>query len=650
MTNTFKNPYDILGIPHASDFELVKNTWKELVKKYHPDVYAGDEKDAHERIAEINAAYEILKDPEQKRKLDESNNSTFDDNEDQDFSSTQYSHKPPSDYPFWTFNNAGNAVLNVTKLCRFLVEKGFGNYTDSMDRTQDTILVRSVEGYVQTHNARSVKNFLIDHVENDSSMHPDVQENVLSTLIKLAEKTLGGYLKTVTIYTSLDHDEYEPLGILFDDKEECNVTFKNGVVNITPEGIEFLKKNALESKGRIWESSIINREIKVEDVDKSPNYFRDFITYALKRDIEPSRDGENNILDGTGSDEYQKRFDAFETGFGYLLHSYNPPDEARIVIFIDADSSPKKVNGGNGKSVAMESVKHFKQTVFLDGKTFHNSGDAKRFNFSLVKPDTRFCYINDLNPDFDLTGIFSQITDDMTVEGKGTSKTVIPKEKKPKMGITTNYVVGGVGTSFERRTFPVEFGNFWSRCSVFGIKPSTVIGKMLFDDFTEEDWNSFYNYGFHCIQRYLKEGLLFQDDTDYKLKNLIKEIEGQFGDGVLVKWISNWINKVRVSGAYHRDGIPIKQLWNSFAKEHPSHADKEWTLPKFKKGLFDYVSFVPELDYNPHLASNGDTMSARKWRVGPRGNQVEWVKITHIDDDQSYDDDETLEIFEQLAA
>jgi hypothetical protein len=70
-------------------------------------------------------------------------------------------------------------------------------------------------------------------------------------------------------------------------------------------------------------------EALTEDVTKSnsPNYFCDFITYALKRDVEPSRDAPNNILAGTDSDEYKKRFDAFETSFGYLLHSYNPPDE-----------------------------------------------------------------------------------------------------------------------------------------------------------------------------------------------------------------------------------------------------------------------------------------------------------------------------------
>ena len=33
----FINPYEILALPHASDFELVKATYKSLVKIYHPD-------------------------------------------------------------------------------------------------------------------------------------------------------------------------------------------------------------------------------------------------------------------------------------------------------------------------------------------------------------------------------------------------------------------------------------------------------------------------------------------------------------------------------------------------------------------------------------------------------------------------------------
>ena len=111
MNTQSKNPYDILGIPHASSFEDVKKAWKDLSKKYHPDRPDGDEN----RMKEINAAYEILKDPEQKRKLDEPNNSTFDDDEYQDFNSTQSSNQPSDNYPFWTFNATGNVTVNVIK-------------------------------------------------------------------------------------------------------------------------------------------------------------------------------------------------------------------------------------------------------------------------------------------------------------------------------------------------------------------------------------------------------------------------------------------------------------------------------------------------------------------------------------------------------
>jgi hypothetical protein len=561
-----------------------------------------------------------------------------------------------TNYPFWTFNDKGVASVKPVKLCRFLVDNGFGNYTDSQKRTDGTTLIRSVEGFVQVHNPRTIKRFLTDCVVSDTKLDDLTRDEVLDVLIKLSEETLKKYLHSLLIYSSLNIDEYEDLGILLDAKGECFIPFRNGVVSITANKIEILEKNALVAKGKFWETAIINKTITVDDVHTSeqPNLFRDFIRYALKRDVDPSRDGSNDILEGTDTKDYQNRFDAFETGFGYLLHSYNPPDDARIVIFIDADASPKRVNGGNGKSVSMDAVKHFKQTVFLDGKTFQNSGDAQRFNFSLVKPDTRFCYINDLNPNFDLTSIFSQITDDMTVEMKRQSKIVIPKEKKPKLGITTNYIVGGVGTSFERRSFTVEFGNFFSRCNVLGIKPSEVIGKMLFDDFDDEDWNAFYNYGFHCIQRYLREGLLFQDTTDYRLKVLIKEIEGTEGDGTLVKWLQDWIEKDRIINNYHTDGISIDELWKLFAKEFPIHADTQWDKKTFGNKLYQYVMSVPELDYNPHKLSKGNSRTDRRWRKGGLNGkgQEDWVLITHIDDSTSVDLEEleSLDYFQSLAA
>ena len=111
----------------------------------------------------------------------------------------------------------------------------------------------------------------------------------------------------------------------------------------------------------------------------------------------------------------------------------------------------------------MEQIKNYRNYAYINGKQFKKSlNDSSRFNFSNVKIDTGFIFIDDLNPDFDLRTMFSDITGDLTVEGKGINKIIIPKDRKPKMGITTNYVIIGVGNSFERRQHIVEFGNFWN--------------------------------------------------------------------------------------------------------------------------------------------------------------------------------------------
>jgi len=57
------DPYKVLGVsPNASD-EEVKAAYRKLAKKYHPDLNPGDEA-AAQRMNEINAAYEQIKNPQ----------------------------------------------------------------------------------------------------------------------------------------------------------------------------------------------------------------------------------------------------------------------------------------------------------------------------------------------------------------------------------------------------------------------------------------------------------------------------------------------------------------------------------------------------------------------------------------------------------
>ena len=64
------NYYDILKVTETASQAEIKNSYKKLVKKYHPDLYVGDKNFAEKTIKEINEAYNILSNPETKAEYD----------------------------------------------------------------------------------------------------------------------------------------------------------------------------------------------------------------------------------------------------------------------------------------------------------------------------------------------------------------------------------------------------------------------------------------------------------------------------------------------------------------------------------------------------------------------------------------------------
>jgi DnaJ-class molecular chaperone len=66
----FKDYYSVLGVPKTATPKEIKQAFRKLARKSHPDVNPGD-KAAEARFKEINEAHEVLSDPVKRKKYDE---------------------------------------------------------------------------------------------------------------------------------------------------------------------------------------------------------------------------------------------------------------------------------------------------------------------------------------------------------------------------------------------------------------------------------------------------------------------------------------------------------------------------------------------------------------------------------------------------
>ena len=95
-----KDYYNILGVNRNASEREIKQAYRRLARKYHPDVNPGD-KSAEARFKQINEAYEVLSDKEKRQKYDQFG--------DQWQYADQFAQAGRQQTPFRDFSQAGGA-------------------------------------------------------------------------------------------------------------------------------------------------------------------------------------------------------------------------------------------------------------------------------------------------------------------------------------------------------------------------------------------------------------------------------------------------------------------------------------------------------------------------------------------------------------
>lgn len=461
---------------------------------------------------------------------------------------------------FWYYDYEGKLKMSPHKFKFYLENNNFFKHYP-IEKSKTFTFITKEENFVDEVTEYQIKDFVLNSLLMNSKLD---QFDLVASSTKAFNPSYLSMLDTARFQIEEDTHDY------------AMIYYRNVALRIWKDKIEEIPYNDLG--GFVWKKQVIDRDYKANDHHKSE--YRTFLWFA--------------------SGQNKTRYNSLKSVIGYLMHSYKTNADNKAIVFNDETISDNP-NGGSGKSLFWNALSHIKKVASIDGKTFEFN---KTFPYQTVPSDTQLLVFDDVKKNFNFESLFSVITEGITLEYKGQDAIKLPVRKSPKILITTNYTIQGVGGSFERRKFEIEMSSYFSANHT----PVDEFGHMLFDDWNDEEWQRFDNFMLYCLQYYLKYGLQKPDFKNLELRKFINETSPEFYEFVndgnlkpnqryqkaivyeniceefkdLKKWLSQkklntWVKKYAEFKGYNFiDGNTNGQRWFELQTEELKPNDDVW--------------------------------------------------------------------------
>lgn len=388
-----------------------------------------------------------------------------------------------SEITFW-YKEGSKIKIDSQSFIKQLAKLGYRKFTPGKECTFVYIEKNIVEEVEAVHMKDHIRNYM-------KYSEREFDEGITS------DKIMGKIINQApTLFSRGNLEFLDTLGNNFkrDNRNESYFYFQNCFVRVTRSGIAV--QNYEELDGLIWKKQIIGRSF---NLSKNESDVRKFVLRICRGD--------------------EKRFNSAISVIGYLLQGYKDPANAKAIIFMD-EKIDDGANGGCGKSLLGNAISQIRKSLRIPSKNFK----FDRFSFQSYEPGTNIIEFNDLSKGFPFEMLFTAITDNMAFEKKNKDETIVDFKHAPKILLSTNYTIKGVDESTLRRQFILEFSDYFNS----RYTPEMEYGKRFFEDWNEDEWNSFFNFMIGCELYYLRNGLVDYERVNADHKKLVESTAEEF--------------------------------------------------------------------------------------------------------------------------
>lgn len=436
-----------------------------------------------------------------------------------DFRELMYDAMP---YQFWQFvvqegkfGITEKYVIDIEIVFFFLQQNGFWRFQVNPEGSElpEMCFVQIVDGVVTQVLPGDIKNWVVNFLRT-RKFRRDLRNAVLRSSYFSAAMLEG--LQTIR----LDFTGHSPTTqIMF---------FENKTWEISAAGIKEFSPGALRGK-YVWSDKVIRRRVSVAKeppfkitwdqvkgfditINDNDSLFLKFLknTSAIHWRVE--KEGVQ-MADGsvrkkkTDQEEHEEKLILISKlyALGYLSHRQKFNHRGWFVYGMEHHVTGEgKSSGGTGKSALFGALSHYLR-VFKTPGAKRSEDDNHRYGG--VNEYTDVVYFDDMNEHFDWRGVYEYVSNDFHVNPKNKPGFTIPFSKSPKLCGSGNFAVRDREQSTDRRQLIVVVSDYYHSANRdTGLKEYNIyddLGKQLYTDFDDKDWNSMFNVIAEAIRFYM---------------------------------------------------------------------------------------------------------------------------------------------------